>query len=280
MKRFGSFLIIVVMLFTTFSVAPQKKVHSQTNPYDPNLAYPIEIPQPEGDVPPQGIPEDSPINAYPIEGMEPPVMSIPEESPEPIQVEVPVPESYDEPVSVIEPFIEVPPPQAYSSPYLKLTIEPSIYIPGKPLYLHWNIVDGESLIDNSTSLLSLQFSAGLRPVDEALNNQLLEINRVNLPIEAGMQGSIELIQTTDPVNNLGITAFLNMNTEVLDATFVNVPIISNESLASVLPPNQVRMLGNLASITSTDDEVKQNLVFASGQVSPHQQPTYCPSFYS
>lgn len=274
MKRIGSILIILVLFFTSFSFPTSSKVQSQQNPEDPNLAYPIETPVPNGDVATQGISGDSSIYAYPIEGIEPPAMSIPEEISEPIELEYPVPDSYDEPVSIVEPFIEVTPPQAYSSPHLKLTIEPSIYIPGNPLYLHWNIVDGDSLINSSTSKLSLQFSEGLAPTDEILNNQLLETGRVNLSIDNNIQGSIELIQTSDPLSNLGISAFLIADTEVLDATLVNIPIISNEALTNFIPIDQVNMIGDLATITSTDEAVNQNLIFASSQISPHQQPAY------
>ena len=73
---------------------------------------------------------------------------------------------------------------------------------------------------------------------------------------------------------MGISAFLIADTEFLDVTLVNIPIISNEALTNFIPIDQVNMIGDLATITSTDEAVNQNLIFASSQISPHQQPAY------
>ena len=274
MKRFCAILIAIVILFTSYTFQVQSKVKSHGNPEDPNLAYPIIPAQQDEDAAPQSIPVDSPLYAYPIEGMELPALVVPGEIFEPNEFENPLPESYSSDVPLFEPILLETFPQDSPTPSLKLTVEPSIYIPGKPVFLHWSINNGGSLVENPSTMLSLQFSEGLTPSDETLNNQFVELGRVNLSAGNSLQGSIELIQINEPTENLRISVFLNVNSELLDATFVNIPFLSNNTPTDSLLSDWVRMIGHHAYATSTDDNVTQNLVFASSQISPHLQPGY------
>ena len=83
MKRFGLILVAAVLFVTSFSYPAPTKVSSQSVPEDPNLAYPIENEPSDESASSEGVPEDSPIYTYPIEGLEPPTAPLPDDGAEP-----------------------------------------------------------------------------------------------------------------------------------------------------------------------------------------------------
>ena len=104
MKRLYSILIAVILLFT--SISYPKTVDSQEVPHDPNQTYPIPTSEPREGTLPESIPGDSAIYTYPIEGMDLPGTTETGDVGEPVSLENPVPDSYNEPVSIIESFID------------------------------------------------------------------------------------------------------------------------------------------------------------------------------
>jgi len=104
MKRLYSILIAVILLFT--SISYPKTVNSQEIYNDPNQTYPIPTSQPREGALSESILGDSAVYTYPIEGLDLPGTTETGDVGEPVDLENPVPDSYNEPVSIIESFID------------------------------------------------------------------------------------------------------------------------------------------------------------------------------
>ena len=267
MKRFGTILVVVILLIT--SISYPKPTSSQEIPQNPNQTYPIPPSQSREETLPESIPGDSPAYTYPIEGLELPTVPHPDDILEPSEIENDTPLPLPEMVEVIP--SEVPIEQQISDPPFSIDIEPAIYIEGKPIILSLALSESEQALISGKEL-TLELPNGLIPLDEHLLSQLSPEGTLTVSLES-FPGSIALNETL-PIAEIGFelsfTVSILNNGERIFTKSISIP--TQGFPLSNAPTRQTT--GITVQILSQDENIANNLLFYAGSLRSQSIPGY------
>ncbi|NLW73160.1 MAG: hypothetical protein GXY37_09800, partial [Chloroflexi bacterium] len=269
MKRFGLILVAVVLFVTSFSYPAPTKVSSQSVPEDPNLAYPIENEPSDESASSEGVPEDSPIYTYPIEGLEPPTAPLPDDGAEPNPFEGDAPLPPPEMVEIMP--SEEPVEQPIAEPPFSIEVEPAIYVEGKPIFLTLTLSESEQAL-MAGKALRLELPSGLMPLDEQLSSNMRSDGSLTVALE-DLSGSIALNQTLSRAeigSELFLTAVVLDHEERIFTRSISIP---TEGFFLSDPP-AVQTASIPIQILSQDETTANNLLFHAGSLRSQSMPGY------
>ena len=166
--------------------------------------------------------------------------------------------------------VETPPEKQQKTEDIKLSVNPAIYIPGKPIILGWQIKHSEQLLIDDMHV-SLKVPEGIIPEDPGLVKSMGEDRILNIPVESTHFESKWLL-TKDAVLPLYFSVSLINNGSELDSDTA-VLDKGNQEIA-MNKGGYVSGLNGKVKIDVPSTVADQDLVFEVRNPSQNKQPSY------